>query len=406
MLTTVLGRKGLEGIVSEKDFCRHLPKEYKNQFVELLLALWRAEDPLRTPTFAALMKLPFFATVPDVDFGMDSQHFLGPHDSSDVFDPEVQKEAQRIISRIESIQNLCLHFGAPSLKNAGLDASMLLKKGFSVSALKAAGFTQEDVQEAGYGKGDLEALECCEDDVSDPDRYAWLVCDRQLRDVKKAMKGLCEKRNDANSPERRESSKGFLQEDKQVMLVHPETCRVFLRYGICDALGRAVQKLIETRLNLQTRMSAITVKHNAEYDQACAMQDPGKIVRHFIGMECGTEAQVLRAMELCCGDVEAALTLLTSEPNLDDLDDETIRSRRSRYNLQRDISSMARFTAQGIVHAYKKNMEHLEGLFRSMDEIESLIMLIMEQCAVVRHPLHLSYHLASYMFCSIENVRA
>jgi hypothetical protein len=44
--------------------------------------------------------------------------------------------------------------------------------------------------------------------------------------------------------------------------------------------------------------------------------------------------------------------LLTSEPNLDDLDDETIRSRRSRYNLQRDISSMARFTAQGIVHAY------------------------------------------------------
>jgi hypothetical protein len=51
-------------------------------------------------------------------------------------------------------------------------------------------------------------------------------------------------------------------------------------------------------------------------------------------------------------------------------------------------------------------MEHLEGLFRSIDEIESLIMLIMEQCAVVRHPLQLSCHLASDTFCSIENVRA
>lgn len=378
-----------------------MPKECKDQFVELLLALWRAEDPLRTPTLAALLELPVFARVPDVDFGMDSQHFLGPHDSSDVFDPEVQKEAQKIISRIGSIHNLCLRFHAPSLKDAGLDASILLRKGFSSSALKTAGFTPEDLKVAECENGGLETFESSEYDVSDPEIYAWLVCAHQLRDVSEAMKDLCEKdRYDSasTSPEHRESSKGFLQQDKQLMLVHPETCRVFFRYGIGDALGRAVQKLIETRHYLEARMSAIAVEHRAEYDQACALQAPAIIVQHFIGMECGTEAQVLRAMKLCDGDVEATLNLLTSGTNLDDFAEETILSRRSRGNLQRDISDMARFNAQGMKHAHQKKVEHLKGLFRSIDEIESLILLIMEQCAVVRHP-------ASFMisFCILHD---
>ena len=343
----------LERILAQKGFCRHLPTACIGQFADLLRGLWvktEVEDDA-IPTFGALLQLPFFSSVhaqrPDVDLSesnMDASqyqsgfvpHSLGPHDGCDGLDVnifEVEKAADAFISSIRSVQKLCLPCGP------------------------------------------------------NPDEFSREVCACELAAIIKAMQSLVGRDgDDMPSPVQREHCKGFLLEDKKLMLVHPETCKVFLRSDLCGALGFAVDKLVEVREKLAAELHAIERKHKLELEQACAMQDAHKIVQHFVGIQVGTEEQVLRALRLCEGDAEAALNLLTADDDLLKFDDAEILSRKDRYKLGRSISDMARFNAHGMIQVHQDKVNQFLGLLRQVDVIESLIVLILEQCAVVNKP--------------------
>jgi len=102
---------------------------------------------------------------------------------------------------------------------------------------------------------------------------------------------------------------------------------------------------------------------------------------------------VLRALRLCDGDAEAAFDLLTAGDDLLNFDDAEILSRKDRYKLGKSISDMARLNAQGMIQAHREKVQQLSALLRQVDEIESLIVVILEQCAVVKPPCFPPLHL-------------
>jgi hypothetical protein len=326
--------KNLQRILSEEDFCQHLPTNFRDHFKNLLLGLWDSEDSSEYPTLKDLLNLSegIFSSVPDVndmiqsvtDLSTSDHFYLGPNDVSDASEPDkktslsaVEAKASEIISSISNtIRTLCLRFDAASLDSACVGTARLLENGFSASTMKSFGFTSEQLKKLGFDEANdgrsssafssaVSACMCSPHSAElDPEEFAWRICAEQMQSVTKTMQRLCEKCVDCPSPDHLETSKSFFQEDKRKpVLLHPDTCKVFFRNNLCDCLGSAVNELFEARKHLTKRRLEIEGQY--------------------------LKAQAIRS---CC----------------------------------------------------KKKLEQLSGLARSIGKIESYIVLIMEQSAVVR----------------------
>jgi hypothetical protein len=385
-------------VIADEDFCRHLPKKCKDQFAELLFGLSDAGDPKKTASeIIAELKQKFseddriFSSVPEVadsslsQSAMDIRHSLGPHDDVDASDKIVHTEASEIVSCIHSIDKLCLRFDKQSLESALVDIKSLLSSGFTALYLKTVGFTSEELEEASFDDATATSIECSAKELipPDPEVFAWQICDSQLQHIINVMQGLCHGSNELLSVEQVEQSKSFLREDRPPMLVHADRCKVFLRSGLCMALGCAVEKLIEARAWFLSRQMANVRERELLLDQACLMQDVSQTVQAFVDFGF-TEEQVLQAMMLCDGDADAALNYLTNADlsviSLDPI------SRKGHYKLQRNVVGTARTLAQEVTRAHEVKLQQITRLLQRIDVMESMIVLILEQCAVVGCP--------------------
>jgi hypothetical protein len=316
--------KNLQRILSEEDFCQHLPSICRDHFKNLLLDLWDSEDCSKYPTLKDLLNLSegIFSSVPDVDEMIQSatdlstsKHFYsGPADLSDASEPDKRKslkavevEALEIISSISNtIRTLCLCFEFASLDSACVGTARLIENGFSASTMKSFGFTSEQLKKLGFEEADdgCSACMCAPHSADlDPEEFAWQICAEQLQRVTETMQRLCGKCDGCSSPDHLETSKSFFKEDKKPVLLHAGTCKVFLRNNLLDCLGIAANELCKAREYLTRR-----------------------------------------------------------------------RLETERHCLK----------AQAIVSCCKKKLEQLSELARSICKIESYIVLIMEQSAVVR----------------------
>lgn len=390
-----LNHKSLQKLIADEDFCRHLPKKCKDQFAELLLGLSDAGDPRKTASeIIAELEQKFsedgkiFSSVPEMadtslcQSDMDFQHSFGPHDF-EASDKTVQTEASDIVSCIHSIDKLCLQFDRQSLKSAEVDMKLLLSSGLSASYLTSVGFTSDDLREAGYEEagGTSTGLSARVVNPPDAELVAWQICDEQLHHITNVMQRLCHGSHDSLSSEQLEQSKSFLREDTPPMLVHPDRCKVFLRSGLCMALGCAVEKLIEARAWFFARRAANVKEYELQIDQASLMQDPSQTVQTFVTSFGFTEEQVLHAMMLCDGDADSALMYLTTA-DVAALNVGPI-SRKGHYNLQRNIGGTGRTVSQETTRAHEVKMQQISHLLRRIDVMESMIVLILEQIAAV-----------------------
>ena len=190
------------------------------------------------------------------------------------------------------------------------------------------------------------------------------------------------------SPKQQQQSKGFLKDDQQPTLVHLDTCRLFLSAGLCDALGKAVKNMIETRVRLKVQVSRIEREFEGHKEQAREMAG-FNIVSALVERELGTEGQVLDAMQVCDYDVDAACSLLMS----DQKSDEPTLSREQKRLIQKEIARRANSDREEMEKGYKEHLRQLSESLERVDVIESLIVLILEQCAVVRPFAVLVFHL-------------
>ncbi len=307
----------LEKIVSSKDFCMHLPYHCRVQFAGILRGLCCAHESSKTPS----------EIIADL-LGNVCKDFF----SSVPVDLVVDK-------------SLSQHYLGPH------DASSLSDFDLDI-VQKEASRVISWIQSTGVD---------------------------QLHEVSKAMQSLCQKCHNHPSQEQQEQSKRFLQEDKQLMLVHPDACRVFFRAGFCHALGVAVENLIAIRNLLTTQKSEIEREFQLQWDQACALQGAPQIVQALVDTGCGTESQVIAAMALCDNDADAALIFLTSA-NLDEIK----LSRDQKYQLQSKISIKANDDRQKMKNVFDEKLRQISESVERVDVIEGLIALILEQCAVVR----------------------
>jgi hypothetical protein len=64
--------------------------------------------------------------------------------------------------------------------------------------------------------------------------------------------------------------------------------------------------------------------------------------------------------------------------------EETISTRSESNKIHREISELMRDNLKAIEKYFRERNDRLSGLIEYIDVIESLILLVMEQCAVVR----------------------
>jgi hypothetical protein len=196
----------------------------------------------------------------------------------------------------------------------------------------------------------------------------------ELQEILETMQCLCV------SPKQQQQSKGFLKDDEQLTLVHLDTCRLFLSAGLCDALGKAVKNMIETRGRLKAQVSQIEREFEGHKEQAREMAG-FNIVAALVDRELGTEGQVLDAMQVCDYDVDAAcsLLMLTDQKSV-----EPTLSREQKRQILKEIARRANSDREEMESSYKEHLRQLSESLERVDVIESLIVLILEQCAVVR----------------------
>jgi hypothetical protein len=353
-LAILFGRTGLEKVVQADDFCKHLPSTCRIQFANLLLGLWGAEKPFEISSFGVLMQQPdgFLSSVPDIPGLRDSvcdmtssQHFLGAacDPASATVEPEVQKKANEILSCIRAIDKLCLCFD-------NVDTSVL--EGSSEQLKKPA--SKED-NTSRSGSSVTQA------DAADAEQFAWAVCADQLESVTQIIDDLCTscENRDCQSPERKGGSTSFVQDDKKLMLLHPGTCGVFLRSGLCRELGIAITKLSEARKYLSPKLER---EREAQASPCCIQKLEDLLLKLQDANACKSFLQA----NSCHTYGSAVKRFIAARENLKaqtlDTERETRVSDRSSQLV----------------------LEGPSGLLRRIGKIESLIMLILEQCAVVR----------------------
>jgi hypothetical protein len=407
-----LDQKNLEKLIVDKNFCRHLNKKHRGQFAELLRRLSEdKKDPNKSPSeiFAHLLQElreddKIFSCLPDANHDVSdsdmsqSFSFMTLDDGLDgLATPRVKTDAKAVISSIDRIELLCLRFDAQLLKSAEppYDAKCLRTLGFSAFELGNAGFTSDELTKAGFAEAERTSSECTvhESKPGDPEAFSWVVCANQLQQITELMQGLCQKSNECSSPEDAQSSNSFVREDKLPLLMHPETCKVFLKFGLFRSLGDAVEKLISARTFLLTRQTTIEKEHALAMDQAHVMQHADHAVQAIIGMGF-EEPQVLEAINCCDGDMEDALNLLTN-PDIGQLHLNPI-SRKGFQTLRSNIGRTARTAAEEMALAHEVKMQQIENLLEQIDVMESMIVLIVQQCAVVGIP---SYNLKLITAC-------
>ena len=397
-----LDQKNLEKLIVDKNFCRHLNEKHRGQFAELLLRLSEdKKDPNESPSeiFAHLLQNlrgdeKIFSCLPDADHDVSdsdmsqSFSFMTLDDGLDgLATPRVKTDAKAVISRIDRIGLLCLRFDAQLLKSSEppYDAKRLQTLGFSAFELGNAGFTSDELTKARVEEAERTSSECTvqESKPRDPEAFSWIICADQLQQITDLMQGLCQKSNECSSPEDAQSSNSFVREDKLPLLMHPETCKVFLKFGLFNSLGDAVEKLISARTFLLTRQTTIKKEHALAMDQAHVMQHADHAVQAIIGMGF-EEPQVLEAIKCCDGDMEDALNLLTN-PDIGQLQLNPI-SRKGFQTLRSNIGRTARTAAEEMTLAHNDKMQQIEDLLQQIGVMESMIVLIVQQCAVVGLP--------------------
>jgi hypothetical protein len=396
-LANHVNQEKLVALIGDENFCRHLNKKHRDQFAELLLLLSEdKKDPNKSPSeiFAHLLKKlredeKIFSCLPDANLDVSdsvmSQSFSFMKLDDGLATPRVQNDALEVISRIDRIRTLCLRFDAQLLKSADCDAKKLQTLGFSAFALGNAGFTSDELAKAGFEEAERTSAECAvqESKPRDPEAFSWHVCAGQLQQITDLMQGLCQKSDECPSPEDAQNSNSFVREDKLPLLVHPDTCKVFLSFGLFTSLGYAVEELIAARAFLLDRQTTIKKEHALAMDQAHVMQHADHAVQAIIGMGF-EEPQVLEAINLCDGDMDDALNLLTN-PDIGQLHLNPI-SRKGFQTLRSNIGSTARTAAQEKTFDHNDKMQQIECLLQLINVMESMIVLILEQCAVVGLP--------------------
>jgi hypothetical protein len=333
----------LEEIVTSKEFCRHLPAEGRQQFAAVLRDLWKCHEPSKTP-FQIVAEIldnhsaAFFSGVP-VDIKSLHTHYLGPH---------------VVVGEKETTLNYAREI---------------------VSCIRSTGFTPVNFKNA------ASAVAFTDDPPHLYEPLAWSFCEVELNKIETAIRSLCTTRDDCPLREPLRQSKGFLHDDKLLMLVDPDKCRVFLLLGLCNALGDAVKNLIATREHLKARRLEIESEFKLEYDAARGMQKPDEFIEALrsLGIP-GSDAHIMHAMKQCRGNVDAAADLLLSGQL-----NETIPLTRSESDkIHREISGLVRDNLQAMEKCFHEKNNCLSGLLERIDVIESLVLLVMEQCAVVR----------------------
>jgi hypothetical protein len=370
------GRTGLEKIVQADDFCHHLPLTCRRQFANLLLGLWGTVHPFETSSFGVLLKLSdgFLSSVPDIPGLRDSvcdmtssQHFLGAacDPASAMVEPEVQKKANEILSCIRAIDKLCLCF-------RNVDTSVL--EGSSEQLKKPA--SKED--------NTPRSSSARQPDAAEAEQFAWAVCADQLERVTQIIENLCTscESRDCQSPEHREASTSFVQDDKKLMLLHPGTCGIFLRSGLCRELGIAITKLIEARNYLNPKLER---DREAQASPCCLQKLEDLLLKLHDANACKAFLQAN-----CCHTGSAVKKFIATRENL--------KAQTSGTEREARVSDSSELVLEGP-----------SGLLRRIDKIESLIMLILEQCAVVRSSaFYISFLFVIRVlkrFCSTEKFR-
>ena len=89
-------------------------------------------------------------------------------------------------------------------------------------------------------------------------------------------------------------------------------------------------------------------------------------------------------MNCCDGDMEDALNLLTN-PDIGQLQLNPI-SRKGFQTLRSNIGRTARTAAEEMTLAHNVKMQQIEDLLQQITVMESMIVLIVQQCAAVGLP--------------------
>jgi hypothetical protein len=144
--------------------------------------------------------------------------------------------------------------------------------------------------------------------------------------------------------------------------------------------------LVAAKTQFSAQLEEITTQHMLHLDHAQAMHSPNHVTQAFVDMGLGSESQVTLAFHLCDGDAEAALLLLLQSKEMGALDRDTSLSRSSRSKVQHEASQIAKLTTQSITRKFDEKMQQLLSLLEKVRVIESLIVLILQQCAVVSFP--------------------
>jgi hypothetical protein len=239
-LDKIFGRKKLEYHVRDQNFCKHLPEKCRIDFGNFLLGLWDAEDRSKTPSFAILKSFEFFSSVPDV---------VGLHQS---------------VTEMSASQ----HYLGDSFDASHLDKEEQKK-------------VQKEAQQIiSFIRDECHGLEFATESTE-----SFCVSDVQLQRLLKTIQGLClsEKRNDCQ-------------------LLHPGTCRVFLRCNLCAALGSAVTKLMRGRRYLEE--GKLRLEREAELPTSQAKAHRNEQLEKLSGsLRCIDEIEnlIMLILEQCAG---------------------------------------------------------------------------------------------------------